>query len=495
MFSMLKTYAFVLFALLCPAGAAFAQQAADPLAFLLACLEDNDKSRVTILALRASGDKDLRPMFEALARSGDKKCRLLATATVSQMFDKEAAPILLERLEKDPDMTIRAEALVHLLELKVVTDSQLTAAMKVEDESVQCIAARALLNRGKGAEASETLRRLAQSKDQSTSCMCKVSLLGAGDKSLAPSLKKVMTDRSTSPELLALLLEQIAEEKIAAGGELAQAVIDSAHVPSLLKVRAYKALSALGDNYGPAMAQAIEASKDLIFQTHMIRTLAERADAGMALRQLAATNNAVGKLARYEIARREDLSQAGPAAAEVLAMGHPVVVDYVLMAAQTDIRKNKAQADTYTPALLDFIRSVPPNAQTMGPDHIRAANAARLLTDLASEQSMEGMRKILGEKYSAIARSAGLGLTKSDNATAACALAMPLLKSPYEELFSDAVLTLGHAGDKAAGEALDAIVAHPNQYPSPLVVLSCWYSLKVHGQTQAAAVQMAKKIR
>lgn len=484
-------------AVLLPAAVVFAQAkpAADPVKTLAELINSDDEqiAGATLLALRATEDKDLKVLLEALARSGDKQRRLFATASSGTLLKDGAKDLLGERLKSDPSMTIRAEALVALLGLKLATDEQLLDALRTDDESVQCIAARALAAKGKFDAARATLERLAKSTDLATKHMSQMSLLANGQSQHLPALRKVLADRNTSDELMVLLLEQAGEEKVApARGALREAL--KTQSDPMVRVRIYRSLAAIDPSVCQEVVKLAAKSSDTIFCTYMIQLLGNQKDRDALLAQLAAAKNSAGVLARFEL-ERLDKVKGTPAIEKALALKHPIVIDYVISALDRDVQAHGQAVDTAVPGLLAFIESVSTDVERMQPEHFRAAQAARVLTDLGTPRAIEGLSGILSGRYNAVVRAAAAGVSKSRNAQAACLLAKPLLKRPYQELSSGATLTLGRFGDKSAVKPLNALIQDARHQPPPLVALACWYSLKLQGQSKQAAAELAAKVK
>ncbi len=526
----------------------------DPLAVLAAALKDDKLAPTTLLALRAASapgedEKDLLVLFEAFSRCGDKRLRLLATTTLAQIGGKDACPALAERLSDDPAMVVRSEALIHLLALGAVSDDQLRAALKLDDESIQCIAAKTLLLRRQPKEARPVLQRLANSKDLATACLSRLSLLASGDDSPRKALLEMAKDRKTPEDVLDLMLQQIAEEKTASARDLAEAIL-GAEVSPMLKLRAYRTLAAVAPDATAALLEAIETSDDLIIRVHLMRSLAGQKDCALALRRLAQADekDIACVLARLELARTaKDAGKLAEALKQAFAMGHPVVVDYVLMDARDDLdgrveppaqspagnaelpigsaktqpatradattktsltgppqaqtqpaaRTPRAPAEilrAYVPPLLEFIDSVPTDPEEMKMIHRRAAAAVTWLADSELKEADDGLDKIMSGKYSAILRASAVGLGKSRNRQTCLRLSRPLLASPYRDMMEDGALNLGRWGDKDATKVMDQIVANPTELPV-LRAMACWYSLRIQGRTKEAARELAKMVK
>ena len=124
--------------------------------FFQAALMDEKQLPFVLKGLQSTKDVDLLPLFAAICKSGDKQHRQMATALIDELAGKASAKILLERLQRDPSMAVRATALVRLVSMEAITPGQLIAATKIDDEGIQVIAARALVRAGRGRAATNT---------------------------------------------------------------------------------------------------------------------------------------------------------------------------------------------------------------------------------------------------------------------------------------------------------------------------------------------------
>jgi hypothetical protein len=513
---------------------------ADPVKVLSAALKDERLAPPTLLALRAAcpergrgaapsgaDDKDLLVLFEAFSRCGDKQLRLLATTTLVQIGGKAAKPALLERLNEDPAMIVRSEALIHLLVLGEISDDQLLTAMKLDDQSIQCIAAKSLLQRGRAKEATPVLQRLTKSKDIATACLSRLSLLAHDDESQRKPLMEIARDRKTSEDVLDLMLQQIAEEKVSSARDLVKAILGT-EASGALTLQAYRTLAAVSPDSTGELVAAIKTTDDLVVRVRLMRSLAGRKQCAPALEKLAKADekDIACVLARLELARaNQDADKMGQALRQAIAMGHPVVVDYILWDASEDLdgrpeptastepasrsqpatdasvkearplrRAPAKMLGAYVAPLLEFIDSVPTDPERMRPVHQLAAVAVTWLADCELKEAAAGLERIMSGKHSAILRAAAAGLGKSRNKELVCRLSRPLLQSAYRDLKEDAALNLGRWGDKDAMEFLDKIVADPSELPV-LKALACWYSLKAQGRTMEAAKELAKDVK
>lgn len=510
----------------------------DPLGFLTSKLHDPKHTTNVLAALRASEDPDLLPMFEAFCRSGDKDYRLFATAALAQIGKDKAKDALSQRLADDPSPAVRIEAMLGLSTLKLITPQQAVEAMKSPDEQLQMIAARSAARMAAGTQpsgdeslaqqAEKTLEKLVGSRDGATAAMARMSLLSLGNKDQAVPLAKLLQDDKTPAEVVALVLDQVASEKIVAAAELVRPLAQGER-PWQVRLRAFRAVSAIDPKAGDALAAEIKKSDQTVFRVHLYRLLAVRGDSAKHLEDLAKGDDAIAALARFDMAKaqcqsdkltatqpgsQQASSQASPAqvakasqaAVEAVKLLHPVVLDYVLdrgrddldMASGTqDARTTAGDAtvscgpDIYTAALLHMLRNVEGDATHVKAEHVRAVRAATLLCDMGTPDGIAGLRSLLSGKYTTAMRLAATGLLRSQN-KAACDLMRPLLASPYQEMSHDAALVLGRFGDKDARPSLLEIASKSDRHPMLLVVLANWYILKIDEQSKAAAAALAK---
>lgn len=481
------------------AGLAAGQAAsapADPLDEITRLLSKGDaKEGARVLAaLRSTDDKDLAVFYTALATSGNKDWRVPSISALADVAGKDAAGVFSDRLKNDPSMVVRTEALLALIALKAVTPDELVLALGAPDENIQCIAARTLLHQGqKKDEAAAALKKLAASRDVATSAMARMALLGLGRKEQFAPLHALMKDPANSGDVLAILLEQVAEEKIAPAMELLDEVVKS-DLPWQVKLRAHRAISALSEKVPASLMRAIPAGDQTAFRVHLMRVLAWRADSGPQIDELAKGEDAIAVLARFEQARPKGGGAASLAAVEAAKLGHPVVIEYLLDRARQDVKDKGAAADFYVGGLAQVIESVHTDPQEIRQEHYLAAKAATILADCQSAKAVAELKRLLAGKYTAITRAVATGLLRTKN-PAACDLLRPLLDSPYSELATDAALLLGRFGDKEALPALKAIAAAPDRHPTLLLVLANWYILKIDGRSKAAAEGLARTVR
>jgi len=455
-------------------------------------LVDPDRAEFTLAALRSTRDADLAPLFLALARNGDKDQRMFATISLAELAGADAADALRERLRADAVMAIRCEALLQLQDIRAVTDNDLLEALKAPDESLRCLAARGLVEMGRGDAAEDTLVKLTASRDTATAAMARMALLGMGRREHSEALSKLMLDPATPREVVSLLLAQAREQKVAAALPMAHRVATSA-APAPVRALAWQAVCAVSPRGPAVLAEAIDVSKELILRIHLLRALSDHQAGREHLKALSSGRDAVAALARFELLRDKGGLLAAQATGEALRLEHPIVVDYVLIRAGEDAEGRKQQADFYTAPLLDYVRSVPPQPREMQAEHYRAARAATILADMGAPAALAGLREILTGEYSAVVRAAAAGFLKSDN-PATCDLVRPLLKSPYDELHSDAMLVLGHFGDASAIEPLRKFLSRTKGRSPAMIALVSWYYLKTQRLTRRTAQKLAESV-
>jgi len=471
------------------------KSAADPQAVLVKLLRERQSADMALLALRATGDKELLPWLEALAKSGDARLRQFAVACMTELAGKDATRALADRFIHDSDSTVRIEALIALLGLDAIPADPLREALKSSDENIQCIAARALVKLGQPDDVKPVLQKLIESKDLPTAAMARMSLLAIGNTAMLAPLRAIVRDVETEPALVALLIEQAMEQKIKAAVPLLEDALTATHLDDLMRVRAYRTLSALDESAGARLGKAIADSDNRTFQCLMTRVLSDRTDAPVVLKRLAKEKGLPGILARLELARREEgFKGLAEPLAEAMELGHPIVVEYVMDCAKADVKKDARAADTYTPAFLTFIASVSRDESFMKREHISAALMVKWLAELGSPKAVEGLKKLVTGRYDAVLRVTSTGLYKAEPSALVCDLAGPLLKSAYPDIQQDAALTLGRNGDKRATEFLTEIVTDKNKNPA-LQAAAAWYLLRVQGKTTQAVTELAKQVK
>jgi len=489
-----------IFAILAPPGvhANAADPPKGPYDYLAGSIADKDRSLAALRALKAIEDKELAPLFVAMSRSGDKTKRLMAVGALGRIGGDHAVAALKQRLSEDTMMAIRAEAIVHLLNLKAADAPLLAGAAKVGDDSIRCIAARSLSTRSSTKKhkdlALATLKELVESNEPITAVLARVRLLAMGDGTQLPFLTRLIANRETDVTIVRLTMIQIYDEKIASAAPLARTVIGSADRPLHVRVLACRALAAASPKATPVIFESLRKSSSMIYRISALAIIAERKDAGPYLAAIAKSSLAVGTIARFEQARKTPGPAASLAIQKALELKHPIVINHVLQQAEQDIEKLKDKADFYTPGLLKYIASVDADTPRMGPQHVLAARATTMLLDLGTPTAMAGVRKILAGRYSAVTRSAAAGLLRTKN-KAVCPIARDLLKSPYPELASDAALTLGHFADPAAAEYFNRIITRESGHSITFTTMASWYLLKIQKQSAAAAKKLAALIK
>jgi len=459
---------------------------------LAEAMGDPARADITLAALRTVGDEELATVFIAASRSSNKSRRMLATASLRDFSGPVAAQALLNRVRSDVSMAVRAEALLALVAANAATDEQLIEALAINDDAVRCIAARELVRRKRTDLAAAALSALAASQDPAAAAIARLTLLASGDKRHLAGLAETIADPSTPESLLAILLEQIAEDKIAPAAELARRLAGSER-SAAIRLLAWKAACAAAPDAAAALREEIARQDSISLGVRLLAILAECDSAERHLKALTGRSGAVAALARFELARNADELTAAEAARQVAELGHPVVIDYLLESASADVAAKGRKAEFYVPALLACIRLAREDSPIMTAEHIRAARASTALADIGTSEALAGLRNILGERYNCRVRAVAAGLMKTKN-RAACALAAPLLKSPYEELATGAALALGRFSDPAATKYLKLIVEQSDRHSPTLVALASWYLLKSTGKTRQAVSTVAASV-
>ena len=484
----------VLFFLSLPASAQIAEQPQTPLAYLEGMVKDPKTANATVGTLQTTEDPNLVPLLVAMTRSDDKERRLFGVAALPQTEGKKAANVLIERVNYDQAMPIRAEALARLIALDALTPEQLAGALKIPDDSVQSLACRALVEKGKADLALPLLTKLADSKEEVTAALCRACLVGLGRAEYLDGLRRVMRDPATEPRVLGALLGQIRRQKISSAASLALEVANNETAPLALRVLAHETAAEVSSSGAASLNEAIAKTNNLALRIRLLGVLSSRADGGPYLAKLAAGTDTIGVLAKFEMARKTGGATASPSVRAAIAIGHPIAVAYVLDRAGQDANALGVKADFYTPALLEFIRSVEPRPSEMQKEHFLAAGATEQLVRIGTPAAIGGLRAILAEKSSAITRSVAAGLLRARKPETR-ELVRPLLESPYDELVVDAALLLGHFGDPAARPKLQSILSQADSHPPALVILASWYILKIDKKTDQAVAALANLVK
>ena len=456
-------------------------------------LADPQQIETALQALRATEDKAILPILLALCRSEAADRRRFAVVALAEMFEVQAAAALVERMTADPDRGIRIEAAARLMFLDALEADRLLEATRAPDEEIRCMAADAMVRKGRGMEVVELLEQLAMSRDPRTSSSARLNLVSLGRRQHLDELRRIVRDPGSSERLLVQILAQIQEEKIAPAADLARELAGSDR-SSELRVRAYLALCTTADDGPATLRKAIEGSPRMVFNVNLLSVLAGQPGAKPQLQMLANGEGVTATLARFELARTDGGPAAAAAAERVAAMGHPVVIGYLLDRAEEDVKNRGDEAAFHVQALLRVIRAADPEAAVMGAEHYRAARATTILVNMAAPEGVGALKEILAGRYGAVVRAVAAGLMRARNPIAR-ELARPLLKSPYDELVSDAALVLGSFGDADAAMVLERFIVDRGRASTPLVALSSWYLLKIAGRTEISAEQLASCVR
>lgn len=477
-------------------GLALAADAApqSPMALLSAMLQDEKKALPTLMAVQSVVDANTAPLLEAAMRSSVANRRLFAVSAIGSLLNKQAAPLLIERVNSDTDMTVRAEALARLISLESATPEVLTAALAIADERVQCLAARALAIKGSSPAAVAMLEKLTSSKEKATECLARACLLGLGRKEQLDPLRAVVRDPKSNPAVLGLVLRQFDEQKTESAMALVLEIAGNEDYSLPLRGQAYATMAKMSSVAAVTLRDAIAASKLTVFRVQLMKLLAEQAGCEEHLCPLAKDEGPIGPLARFELARKAGGAGLPAAAGEALSIGHPVAIAYVLDRIGEDTKSNAKIADLYIAPLCEFIRGVDPRPTEMKKEHFFAAGAAARMLEINSPKAVAALKDLLAGKATAVTRSVAAGMLRSSN-PAAAELMLPLLNSAYPELATDAALALAHLGRAESRPALVEIVNNPQQNAPALQVLSAWYLLKLDGKHKAAAVELAKLVK
>jgi len=464
----------------------------DPLAILSRMLADSEKTEPVLVSLRATGDKDLKLLLEALSRSKDPQKRRFAVAAMVEIFDREAVDLLKQRLTADPSKAIRVSAMARLVALDALKTDEIGKLLSSSDEEIRCLAADAMVRREQGRSVLKHLRQMANSQDLPTACTVRLGLVSLGETDHLEWLGKLVESEQTETDLILQMLSQIAEERITGAVDLAKRVANSDRSDEV-RIQAYWAICDALPDAGEIIYRAIRRSDSMVFAVNLLRVLSQTRDAETYVKQLAKQNDPVGRVARFELVRSDGGTAGIWAVRDVLVRPHPVVVEYVLDRARQDVDARGKDAGFYAQALLGYVNSHRSGSSQMTAEHYQIAKAATILADLGTPEAVGGLKKLLSGSYGPTVRAVAAGLLRAKNPIA-CDLARPLLKSPYPELVCDGALVLGRFGDPSGREKLAEFAAGSGAQPLPVKVMSCWYLLKIEGRTRLGAGRLGKQI-
>lgn len=476
----------------CPLISA-AQDSCGALEYIAEGLQDKRDRGQVLLALRATDDERLIPVFRAGLESQQVEVRSFCASTLKQLAGKDAADALAEMMLKDEELELRAEVMTHLINLDAIDEAQLRKAMAMPNEKIRCLAARELIARGKTDGTTEVLGKLVESDEIATEGMARLSLLALGDDKQLPRLKEIVKNVRVPNVIVAMLLDQAEEQEVTQGVELAKLITGSDR-GLLIESRAYKTLAAFSDQPAILLGRAIRASDNLVLQTMLMEMIPGKDNDTAVLQALAEKDDTVAKLAKMELARQAGGDKASQAVLAAIREKHPIVLDYVLRRAEDDAKDKGKDAAFYIDGLAAFLDTVQRKARRPGPSHRRAAVASTVLLNIGTEKALAAVSEILDGRYDARQRAVAGGLLRTTNPKA-CKLAEKLLDSPYSELVTDAALTLGQFAQAKGRPALAHILKNERRYPPSVPALAAWYILTIDDQARPAAKTIAAIVR
>jgi hypothetical protein len=462
--------------------------------FFVEAANEPAKAPFVIAGLRSTKDPATLPIFEGLMRHDDKEIRLMATAAVADAVGESAGPALRERMNDDPRMDIRIEAMLQLAELNLATREELLTAAQWEEQSAQMLAARALVRLGHKDDALPILRELAESKDVLAEALARMSLVGLGDTGQVARLREIIVDPKTDPELLMRLANQIRQEKIRTALPVAEYLAGPEQLIPV-RLRAFLAVDELAADAPDQIAKAVAESDSTLLRINLIRLLSQRQDGLARLQPIAGGDDTAAVVARFELARRSSIDEGRAATAALLELGHPVVVEYVLNAFAEAVHEQKSPTEVYVQPVLTYVRAQDLSSRRLTAEHDRAALAVELLCDSGSPVAQAGLAEILAGQSNTTLKQLTAGALYRAEGPAAETLVTPLLQSAFPELRAYAALLLAKRGKPAAAAELIDIQANVQTRGTDILTLANWYLLKLSGRPETAAVDIAKKIQ
>lgn len=493
---MSRTVLFLALALALPVAAAWGQATVNDEALAAAqavlreAMADTPRGAEVLRGLRATNDKALLPALTAMCESPERLRRLFAVLAAGELGGAESAETMRRRFRDDGDAGIRGVALNALIQQGAAREDDLQLALASRDDNLGLMAGRELLRRGSAPAAVDVLMRIADGPDEELSALARMLLLSAGQANQAARLEALLTDPQQPQRLKLLLLGLAGKDVVRPALPIVQRLA-AAPADDAVHAEALRALAALAPAEGAkTIADELARSDDPIFQVRLMQILSAVPNHDAQLAALRDSRSpVVAALARLEQARYtgNDVELSSSAAA-LMKTGHPIVADYVIR------RAGETPDPAYVPALLDYIRSVPPRQAQMGAEHQEAASAAVVLVKLSTPAAEEGLAAILRGPYDSVSRSVAGGLVVAEG-PCLLRLAEIILHSPYDELSTSAALTLGKAGDARAADVLADIVRHRDRYPTGLSAMASWYLLKIAGRQDDFARELAGQAR
>ena len=449
--------------------------------YLANTLNDPDTSAIAMASLASLTDDDLKPIFAALATSKDRDTRLFAIAAIPAALGDEGHSILRDRLANDPLMIIRAEALSQLITADSIGIETLRIAMRTDDQTIQLLAARALMKEGDD-NARQTLLALVDADDRDLAANARLALLAAGDDTQLPELKTYIagleTDETASLAV-ELTLAQIRDQAMAEGLPLVEQVLTMDSPGTIITRQAYRALAAIDNTASKRIAGAIEATDQPDLKLMLFDVLADQPDAPKYCQRFSqSTDDLIATLAEFEMARLGSSDEAPDLIENIITDGTPYLVNYVLKRAGEDIRNEHPNVAMYVTGLIACVDAANPEAEQMSIQHVQAAQSANMLLDIGTDDAMAAVAAILSQQHNSTVRAVAAGTLRTENADV-CDLMAPLLASPYKELWTDAALVLGRFGDDRAWDRLQQIVDSPSRYGPLMTTQASWYIMKL----------------
>ena len=461
--------------------------------FFTAGLGDQKNIAIVLAGLRSTKSPSLLPLYKIFINSDDKALRMIATLQIPEIAGDKSVELLRQRLLKDPQMAIRVRALLELEKLDKLTENDLNQVIKMNDQEIRLIAARALVRKRKFAQAKPVLRKLIKSKNKYTSAFARITLVNLGDRPQIAPLKRIALSNDTSAELKLFMLTHIIEEKIEALLPLVEELTEDS-VSNKIRIRAFQALSVLSPQSLQKIARKITDSDSVYLQINLLRIVANSDNPDQILRGLSKIKGIVGKVARFEYLRSLADQTTSVAVAELLESKHPIVIEYLMNRMKEDIKKLGKKANFYTKPILKYINSTKLSEKGMTRVHDRVAQAISLLGDLGTKDVKAGLKKILAreDKDTLVTLAVG-ALYRSTNKDVA-PLVKPLLKNPLWNIKYYAALTLAKFGDKSSIPVLIEIQNSKNTETVDLMTLANWYILELTGNAKNAFLKIAKDL-
>lgn len=462
--------------------------------YLRRVVSDPQNALTVLTTLRQIGGDELTALYIAASRSSDRNHRMLGTMTLGQFNDPRGHEALIDRIDSDPTSAIRQQALGQLVQAGKVDIQTLKRFLDTGDEGLQSIAARAIVMAGEGQVARPYLVKLAASNDPATACLARMNLLTIGQMDQLELLKEIIESPDVTAEVIEIICLQAMEQKIRPVEGLLERIASS-NYPMHVRLRALKALAELSPDGSAIVERTLRQNDNIVQRMLLLRMLVLSEHAHKSIENLAGLDDIIGEAARFELLRDSSPTDAQSIAMRLIDSKHPIVIGHLLDRISHTIEQESPTAEAFVGVLATIVENTPPAVGQLTQSQEHSAWAARMLADLNTPESMAALSRLLDSSgYTASRRAAVAGLLQTTNPQAT-AMAHPLLDSPYEELAITAAIAMARHGHDEARPYLVNILKNTARHRQTISILAAWYLLKLDGQDEKTAAELAEMVK